>query len=63
MENKHCKNCGYLWNQHPEGAVDRETYTVVRIMIEPEEPTDCKCLVYYPTDNLGYLEWESKQRE
>lgn len=56
MINEFCKNCGYLWSEHPDGAIDNETYNIVRLMVEPVDKTDCKCLKFYPMDNLGYLE-------
>jgi hypothetical protein len=60
--NNHCKNCGYLWNEHPDGAADNETFIVVCIMAKNDTPhPDCKCKRFYPIDNLEYLEEQSKK--
>ena len=65
MENKHCKNCGYLWEQHPDWTKDNTTYYVVRFMMKNDHPhPDCLCLDFYPMDNLEYLEYmERKSHE
>jgi hypothetical protein len=61
IENPHCKNCGYLWFEHPTGTIDNETFVYVRIMARNDNPTDCVCLLFYPMkDNLEYLEWEDE---
>lgn len=61
MENRHCSNCGFLWNEHPNGAKDNETYTIVRFMLENDKAhPDCECKRFKPMDNLEYLEWKEK---
>jgi len=59
--NKHCKNCGFLWNQHPDGAKDSETFAYIRIMAKNDNPhSKCKCKRFKPMSNLEFLEWKVK---
>lgn len=61
MENRHCSNCGYLWNEHPDDAKDSETYIIVRVMVKNDNPhPDCRCKKFKPMDNLEFLEWKYK---
>jgi hypothetical protein len=55
-DNKHCSRCGCLWLDHPSGAIDGETFVIVRIMMDKNDG-DCKCKKFKPMDNLEFLEW------
>lgn len=55
-DNKHCKRCGCLWLDHPYGAIDNESYVVVRVMLNKHN-CKCKCKRFRPMDNLEFLEW------
>jgi len=59
MINQHCRRCGCLWDAHPYGAVDNETYTIVRVMAD-NKVVRCKCKRFKPMNNLEYLEWVEK---
>lgn len=53
---KHCKRCGCLWLDHPKGAIDNETFIIVRIMMDGGNGK-CRCKRFKPMDNLEFLEW------
>ncbi len=54
--NKRCKRCGCLWDDHPNGALDSETYKIIRIMLGHGNGK-CKCKQFRPMGNLEFLEW------
>lgn len=57
--NKHCERCGCLWDDHPNGAIDNETFKIIRIMVDNglNGTGACKCKRFRPMDNLQFLEW------